>query len=184
MSDISTIRALISDLPLIVQEACVLDGTQLSARAVYYPIIDTSVILTPTAVPDSIDGQSGLLKWDTAPTGGTYTLEYQSVYLVDSTIQSILNLQSGGGIVDGAMLRFAAANCLEAIASSQALILKRITLLDLQTDGPSLADSLRKHAEALRSSDQDEPCFDIIEQINDYFGYREKVVKDWLREDL
>lgn len=184
MSDITKIRSLISDLPLTVQEGLVLDGTQLSARATYYPIVEASVVITPTVTPSSVDGQSGLLKWSAAPTAGTYVLEYQSVYLLDATIQDILDLQSGNEPVDGATLRFAAANCLEAIASSQALILKRITLLDLQTDGPALADSLRKHAEALRSVAQDEPCFDIIEQINDTFGYREKVLKNWLREDV
>lgn len=184
MSDITKIRALINDLPLTVQEALVLDGVQLSARAVYYPILDTSVIIIPTQTPSSVDGQSGLLKWAAAPTPGVYTLEYQSVYLTDATIQAILDVQSGGEPVDGSVLRFAAANCLDSIASSQALLLKRITLLDLQTDGPALAKSLRDHAESLRSASQDEPGFAFIEQINDLFGYREKIIKDYLREDM
>lgn len=184
MSDISNIRALINDLPLTVQEALVLDGTQLSGRATYYPVLESSVLVTTATAPATVDEQSGLLKWAAAPVAGTYTLEYQSVYLTDETIQAILDVQSEGQPIDSATVRLAAANCLESIASSQALLLKRITLLDLQTDGPALAKSLRDHAANLRSSSQDEATFDIAEQINDIFGYREKVIKDWLREDV
>lgn len=182
MSDISKIRALTSDLPLTVQEALVLDGVQTSARATYYPAVDASILITGVGAvqPTTTEGQSGLLQWTTAPPAGVYTLTYQSVYLLDSTIQSILDVQDDAD----ASVRFAAANCLDAIASSQALLLKRITLLDLQTDGAALAKSLRDHAAALRDLSQMEPAFEIIEQINDGYGYREKVLKDWLREDL
>lgn len=43
-----------------------------------------------------------------------------------------------------------AANALDQIASSEALISKKITTQDLSTDGPAVAAQLRAHATALR----------------------------------
>lgn len=60
----------------------------------------------------------------------------------------------------------AAADALDAIATSEALISKKIQTLDRATDGPSVADALRKHAVALRQrakeeedAENDEPFF-------------------------
>ena len=50
---------------------------------------------------------------------------------------------------EGGPLR-AAARALEIIADSEARLSKAIRTQDLQTDGPKLADSLRKHAASLR----------------------------------
>ncbi|QLQ16139.1 MAG: hypothetical protein HZY73_11295 [Micropruina sp.] len=46
--------------------------------------------------------------------------------------------------------RLAAADALDQIASSEALLSKKITTQDLSTDGPAVAKSLREHAAALR----------------------------------
>ena len=50
---------------------------------------------------------------------------------------------------EGGPLR-AAAQALDTIADNEALTSKAITTQDLQTDGPKVADSLRKRAAALR----------------------------------
>lgn len=47
-------------------------------------------------------------------------------------------------------VELAAADALERIATSEALIGKRIKTLDLQTDGPAVAAALREHAQILR----------------------------------
>ena len=54
------------------------------------------------------------------------------------------------GIAQGSDLR-AAALAVDAVASNEALLVKKMTTDDLHTDGPATADSLRKHAAALRS---------------------------------
>lgn len=59
--------------------------------------------------------------------------------------------------------RLAAALALETIATNEALVLKIIRTLDLQTDGARLADSLAKQAEALRSQVDDDGSFTIAE---------------------
>lgn len=50
----------------------------------------------------------------------------------------------------------AAADALDTIASSEALLSKKITTQDRSTDGPAVADALRKHAEALRGRAKEE----------------------------
>lgn len=60
----------------------------------------------------------------------------------------------------------AAADALDAIATSEALLSKKLTTQDRATDGPAVADALRKHAAALRArakeeedAEDDEPFF-------------------------
>lgn len=50
----------------------------------------------------------------------------------------------------------AAADALDTIASSEALLSKKITTQDRSTDGPAVADALRKHADALRARANEE----------------------------
>lgn len=52
-------------------------------------------------------------------------------------------------LLEGAV-KLAAAQALDIIASSEALVQKKIRTLDLQTDGPAVAASLRAHATTLR----------------------------------
>lgn len=66
-------------------------------------------------------------------------------------------------------IKRAAADALDTIATSEALISKVIRTQDLQTDGAKLADALRKHADSLRkqANDDDEAdgsasYFDIV----------------------
>lgn len=58
-------------------------------------------------------------------------------------------------IARGSVLR-AAADALDAIATDEALLSKKIQTQDRASDGPAVADALRKHATALRKRADDE----------------------------
>lgn len=74
----------------------------------------------------------------------------------DGVLQEYLDLNKG-------RTRRAAADALDAIATSEALISKVIRTQDLQTDGAKVADALRQHADRLRQQeDEDDP---------DWFGF-------------
>lgn len=81
--------------------------------------------------------------------------------LVDDQIEGFLELNAQS-------VRRAAADALDAIASSETLVSKKIRTQDLSTDGPAVADSLRKHADRLRSQADDEDgveLFDIVDTL-------------------
>lgn len=59
----------------------------------------------------------------------------------------------------------AAADALDAIASSEALLSKKITTMDRQSDGPAVAAELRKHAASLRARATED------EQVDDSFFF-------------
>ena len=61
----------------------------------------------------------------------------------------------------------AAAFAVDAVASNEALILKKLTTDDFHVDGPAAADALRNHAAALRAEADrqdglDESGFDLV----------------------
>jgi hypothetical protein len=95
-------------------------------------------------------GQVRLLTSDL--TEGDFLLE-------DDVITGYLALNSDN-------VRRAAADALDAIASSETLVSKAIRTQDLATDGAKVADSLRKHAATLRAqaddADDDGFVFEIV----------------------
>lgn len=83
-------------------------------------------------------------------------------------------------------VRRAAALALETIASNEALTLKVIRLLDVQTDGRAVSDALLKRAAALRKQADDADmaaggAFDVAEMVFDDFSWRERLVNQALR---
>jgi hypothetical protein len=78
----------------------------------------------------------------------------------------------------------AAAQALETMAASEVMVLKRIKMLDLQTDGPAQAKELRELAASLRQQDDQAGLFDIAEQVYSPFGERERYLKQGLRRAL
>lgn len=89
--------------------------------------------------------------------GDTDPLPHEQVF-TDDEIAALLAREGGP-------LR-AAARALDIIADSEARLSKKIRTQDLQTDGPAVADSLRKHAatlraQAARDGDGDEAAFEI-----------------------
>ncbi len=74
----------------------------------------------------------------------------------DEEISQFLNLTSVDGEKD---VRLAAAMGLETMAASEAYVQKKLSMLDLSTDGPSVAKSLREAAQRLRDQVENEPAF-------------------------
>ena len=67
--------------------------------------------------------------------------------------------------IEGSVVKLAAALALETIANNETLTLKRITLLDLTTDGPAVAAELKKTAALWRAQGDEE--FDIYTVVDD-----------------
>jgi len=84
----------------------------------------------------------------------------------DAEIQAYLDLEDSS-------VRRAAAAALETMASDQALVLKVIVTLDLETDGAKVSDALMKRAAVLRQTENETGAFDIAEMITNDFGDRE-----------
>lgn len=83
----------------------------------------------------------------------------------------------------------AAAVALETIATDQALVLKVIKVLDLETDGAKTSDALLKRAAILRAQADDDPGtadddFAVAEFADPVFGRRERIFKGLETEGL
>lgn len=137
--------------------------------------------LKVVGVDYTVNEEAGLVTFTTPPVSGA-VVSISSMYTMisDASIQALLDQYSDD---DGAS-KLAAADALDIIASNEAMIVKRIEMLDLKTDGPAVADSLRKHAKALRdavASALDIGDFDIIEMVYDPYSWREMILKDLIR---
>ena len=92
--------------------------------------------------------------------------------------------------LEGSNIKAAAALALETIARNQVLVLKVIRLLEIQTDGASVARELRMQADKLREqADRDEAAsdggaFDWAEMVVDDFSLRNRFVSSALRGDV
>lgn len=98
--------------------------------------------------------------------------------LDDPTLQTYLELQ---GWEEGARwaVKRAAADVLEAIAVSEVLVSRKIRTQDLTTDGPAVAEALRKLAAGLRTqADDEDPDFGGVFEIIDT-GYGRLESEEW-----
>ena len=87
--------------------------------------------------------------------------------------------------IEGASLKKATALALETLASNEALVLKVIRLLDLQTDGAKTSEALLKRAVILRTQAEAADtgaAFDFAELVYDDFGARERIIDEALRD--
>jgi hypothetical protein len=101
-------------------------------------------------------------------------------FFQDDEIDAFLELQGGG------VLR-AAAMALETMAASEVMVQKRISILDLSTDGPSEAAALRSLADSLREQAEygdGSALFDIAEMVTNEFGARERWLAQALRGEV
>lgn len=120
-------------------------------------------------------GKVRLLCTDTDVAGGADAQFFQ-----DDEIQFFLDLMGGN------LLR-AAAMALLTIAAQETLLMKRIRLLDLHTDGPAeaaalreLADTYQEKADLMEAAEGD-GAFDYAEMVYDEFTARERLEKEALR---
>lgn len=80
--------------------------------------------------------------------------------------------------IEGHVVKCAAAAALEAIATSETLVSKKIRTQDLQTDGPAVAAELRARAAGLRqqaSDDEQAELWDIVPMTD---GRRPELTED------
>jgi len=99
----------------------------------------------------------------------------------DAEITALLSLNAND-------VRLASAAALDILASSQAVILKVIRLLDLSTDGAAVARALREHANQLRADVEatdsvEGGLFDYADMVTNAFTARERVWYQMLRDD-
>lgn len=120
-------------------------------------------------------GKVRLLCTDTDVAGGA-----PAQYFQDAEIDYFLTAMSSN------ILR-AAALALYTIAAQEILLMKRIRLLDLHTDGPAEAAELRALADTyqekadLAEAAEDAGTFDYAEMVVDEFTAEERRNKEYLR---
>ncbi len=119
-------------------------------------------------------GKVRLLIQDTDETYEFYT---------DAEIDAFLTLAAD---LDGDEVRNASATALESWASNQVLILKVITLLDIEVDGAAVSKEMRARAQILRAeaiTTSSDAGFEIAEMALGHFSWIEQVTNEAL-EDL
>lgn len=126
-------------------------------------------------------GLCSFLVGQTPAAGVEVAIAYRHTLLSDATLAELLTLEGNDH-------RLAAAQALDIMASSEAIISKKIKLLgaDLETDGPAVAKALREHAQRLRDqvaagAGDVGGQFDVIEQVVDDFSARERFYAEALR---
>jgi hypothetical protein len=106
--------------------------------------------------------------------GDTATQDPEAQLFTDDEIDAFLAME-------GQVVALAAARALEALAANQVMVLKVIRLLDLSTDGASVARELRQQAKQLRE-DSDAGDFDYAEMVLDPATFTERVYNEALRD--
>ena len=97
----------------------------------------------------------------------------------DADVDALLTLEN-------ADVRLAAAQALDSMAASEAMVQKVIRVMDLSTNGAATARVLMERAALLRRQVADGSgdfagLFDWAEQVNDPFGARERIWRQALR---
>ena len=182
MSDLSQVRNIIGDPFLYDRAAATGDNTTKEYAVPNTPVKPSTETVSVNGVVKadpgdySLDDGLGLITFVVAPPlDEDVVITYQHSLLSDAQLQEFLDVEAND-------VKMASAQALDSIASTQALILKKIKVLDLTTDGPALAKALRDQAESLRKQAQSSPEFDLAEQITNVPGFVEKVIKDQMRE--
>lgn len=80
--------------------------------------------------------------------------------------------------------RLAAAYCLEIKAAQYLRIQGKIKLLDVETDGPSLAKAMQSLAKSLRDRVDESGAFAIAEMVTNSFSMRQRIWKQAQRRCL
>lgn len=178
---VSQVRLLIADPERYDRATATADGVQIVFETPHSPIVVGSYavrvnnVLQTEGVDYIIDTAVGVVTFMVAPPLDiSVVITYKHTILSDSALTALLSLE-------GDVVKLAAAQALDIIASNEVLIQKRIRLLDLSTDGPGEAAALREHARALREQVAAEASFDWAEMVLDDATYRERIWKEQMR---
>lgn len=113
----------------------------------------------------------------------TDTVTEANQFYDDDEIDCFLTL---AGDLDGEVVRNASAIALESWASNQVLILKVVTLLDIEVDGAVVSKEMRARAQILRAeaiTTSSDAGFEVAEMALGHFSWIEQVTNEAL-EDL
>lgn len=91
----------------------------------------------------------------------------------DAEIEAFLDMEGS--------VNLASAAALETIAANEALVLKRIEVLDLKTDGPAVAKALMDLAARLRENEDASGAFAIVPMIDSNTAWEERMRKNAMR---
>ena len=100
----------------------------------------------------------------------------------DDEIDCFLTL---AGDLDGDTVMHASALCLDTWATNQALVLKKVVLLDVETDGPAVSAAMRAHAALLRElayTTSTDAGFEIAEMALGHFSWVEQVINEAIED--
>jgi hypothetical protein len=176
------IRALIADDIQFDRTEATADGFSTDFAVANAPVAVGSEkvyddgILQATPAQYAIDYEPGVVTFVAPPTvGHPIIVVARWSYLSDAKLARLLGLSP-----DNVLL--AAANALDAMATSEAIVQKLIKLNDLSTNGPAVAKTLREHATELRrQADAEGGGFDIAEQVVNMPSFRERLIAMWAR---
>lgn len=186
---VSQVRVLTSDLAQYERSTATGDGVTQEFQVEQYPVIaETEKVYVNGSLKSrdaeyEIDNEVGLITFSAAPGDDLpIIVTYRHAILSDAQIESLLDMESN--------VKLAAALALDTIASNEALVQKKIRLLDIQTDGPAVAKELRAHATALRKQVIDaealdaDSAFDIAETVFPPFGPEQRILNAAMRGEL
>jgi hypothetical protein len=184
---IDQVRVLSSDLPVYDRAIATGDGLTVDFQTGSHPLIEDTVkvyvdgVLKTLDTDYELDLDVGLVTFAAAPAlDDGIVMTFRHAILSNAQLQTLIDME--------ASVKLAAAQALDVMASNEALVQKKVRLLDVQTDGPAVAKALRDHANALRDQaaaelvfDDVDGAFDIAEMVFEPFGYREAIVNRVLR---
>jgi len=113
----------------------------------------------------------------------TDTTTVANQFYEDDEIDCFLTLAAD---LDGDAVFNASAIALESWASNQVLILKVVTLLDVETDGAKVSAEMRARAASLRAdaiTSSSDAGFEVAEMALGHFSWIEQTVNEALRDD-
>lgn len=172
---IAQVRTIIADQPNYHRATATGDGATTLFTLPFHPVIDASAAVTVDGTAKTegthytLNDNLGLLTFLTAPADATaIAVTYQHTLLSDDDLETFLALQTDD-------VRLAAAMALDTIATNEALVQKRIKLLDISTDGPAVAKSLREHAAQLRFEASSDDDFDWAEMVTTGSAWEERI---------
>ncbi len=187
---VATVRLLAADPENYDRATAVGDGATIEFRVPGSPVVADSVtvfvanVQKTEGVHYAFNDELGVCTFTAGNVPGAgveIVITYRHTLLSDASLGTLLTLEANDD-------RLAAAQALDIMASSEAIVQKKIRLLggDLETDGPAVARALREHAQRLRDqvaagAGDAAGSIDVIEQVVDDFSARERVVAEVLR---
>lgn len=178
---VAQVRTITSDQPQPYRHTATGDGATTLFPLPFRPVQAASDTITIEGTPTTaytLDDTTGQVTFTAAPADeAVIVVDYTWTVLADTDIETFLDICDDDA-------RLAAAMALDTIATNEALVSKRIKLLEITTDGPAVAKALREHAAVLRAQADSDDEFDFAEMVTGDFAGRDMVWARALRGEL